>query len=86
MEMSSIMHYKYMVKDYYEDSGYTLTGSLNISKSAFTSNYEDIVITSNKYVVEAFKKDFENCWYTIKSENENVINRVALMDANWYFT
>ncbi|KAJ8926551.1 hypothetical protein NQ314_021067 [Rhamnusium bicolor] len=80
--LSSIMHYKFMVKDYTEYGGFVLTGSLNLSKSAFLNNYEDVVFISNQYVAKAFYQTFEECWNYIKVDNECLINKTVLLDTN----
>ncbi|KAJ8959391.1 hypothetical protein NQ318_022079 [Aromia moschata] len=80
--MSSIMHHKFMVKDYSDSDGFVFTGSLNLTKSAFLNNYEDITFTFNEYVVKAFHNNFEECWNYIQADNENLINKTVLLDAN----
>lgn len=80
--ISSIMHCKYMVKDYTESSGFLFTGSLNLTDSGFINNYEDVVFTSNQYVVKAFHENFEECWNFVKIDNEDLINKTTLLDAN----
>ncbi|CAG9816275.1 unnamed protein product [Phaedon cochleariae] len=82
-EMSSIMHYKFIVKDHSESggysSGYLFTGSMNINRSAVMENYEDIVFSSDQYVVKAFHENFEKCFRYIKMENES-LNQQWLLD------
>nr|CAI5831320.1 unnamed protein product [Callosobruchus analis] len=82
--LSSIMHYKYIVKDYCEltETGYTLTGSINLSSGAFLTNYEDITISSDFTMTKQFHENFEACFHWIRSENENLINKTVLLDAN----
>nr|CAH7714857.1 unnamed protein product [Callosobruchus chinensis] len=82
--LSSIMHYKYIVKDYCEltEVGYTLTGSSNLSSSAFLTNYEDVTISSDFTMAKLFHENFEECFNWIHSENENLINKTVLLDAN----
>lgn len=76
------MHYKYIVKDYAETGGFLLTGSLNLTDSGFINNYEDVVLTSNQYVVKAFYENFEECWNFVKIDNEDIFNKTTLLDAN----
>ncbi|VEN41860.1 unnamed protein product [Callosobruchus maculatus] len=81
---SSIMHYKYIVKDYCEltETGYTLTGSANLSSNAFMTNYEDVTISSDFAMAKLFHENFEECFNWIHNENENLINKTVLLDAN----
>ncbi|KAG5899255.1 hypothetical protein JTB14_035433 [Gonioctena quinquepunctata] len=79
---ASIMHYKFIVKDYSANSGYVLVGSMNFSESAFLENYEDLVISSNHYVAEGFHECFEKCLSFVKDDNESLINKMMLLDMN----
>ncbi|KAJ8919630.1 hypothetical protein NQ315_006156 [Exocentrus adspersus] len=81
--MCTIMHHKYIVKDYTLSNGYLCTGSLNLTDSGFVNNYEDMVFTSNQYLVQAFHKDFEESWSLISIDNENLMNKNTLLDANF---
>ncbi|KAJ8964445.1 hypothetical protein NQ317_013855 [Molorchus minor] len=81
--MSSIMHYKYMVKDYTKCGGFVFTGSLNLSETGFLNNYEDIVFTSNFYTAQAFHENFEECWNYIVMDNKTLMNRTVLLDINF---
>lgn len=83
-DMSSIMHYKYMLKDYKEDGGYVLIGSMNLTRSAFLENYEDIVFTSDPYVSTSLNENFENCWQYIEAENQTLLNKTILLDVNLF--
>ncbi|XP_072399162.1 mitochondrial cardiolipin hydrolase-like [Diabrotica undecimpunctata] len=81
--LESIMHYKYMVKDYnQEKGGYTLISSLNISISAFTENYENIVLSSDYYLATSIHNNFENCWNYVELENQSLLNKTTLLDLN----
>ncbi|CAH1987362.1 unnamed protein product [Acanthoscelides obtectus] len=82
--LTSIMHYKYIVKDYCEETetGYTLTGSMNLTNNAFLANYEDLTISSDFALTKLFHENFEECFDWISSENENLINKTVLLDAN----
>lgn len=70
-----------MVKDFKKD-GYIFLGSPNISNNAFLNNYEDMVFTASKEVVSAYHNNFEACWEHIKAENQSLVNRVILTDAD----
>ncbi|CAH0546144.1 unnamed protein product [Brassicogethes aeneus] len=78
----SMMHYKYMLKDYCNTGGYVFMGSMNMSKSSFTNNFEDIVFTSTEYVVESVHENFEKCWQYVGEENKNDYNRTILLHSN----
>ncbi|XP_028144520.1 uncharacterized protein LOC114338142 [Diabrotica virgifera virgifera] len=81
--LESIMHYKYMVKDYIEEKeGYTLISSLNISITAFTENYENVVLSSDYYLATSIHKNFEDCWNYVEQENQSLLNKTILLDLN----
>ncbi|KAK9877192.1 hypothetical protein WA026_016940 [Henosepilachna vigintioctopunctata] len=80
----SIMHTKFIVKDFDDtDGGYLLTGSFNLTLTAFTSNYEDVVFTSNRVIVEDFHKNFEEMWQYFISDNTRAFNRLILENAGF---
>jgi phosphatidylserine/phosphatidylglycerophosphate/cardiolipin synthase-like enzyme len=82
--LNNIMHYKYMVKDYNVNNGFVCMGSMNFAgMSTVLNNFEDVTFTSSVYVVEAFHKNFENCWEMIKKDNENIYNKTVLTDAGF---
>lgn len=81
--MSSIMHYKYIVKDVNQGDGYLFIGSPNISHNAFITNYEDMVFTSSQEVVSAFHSNFQACWDYVKTENKTMENKVKLAEADF---
>lgn len=73
------MHYKYVVKDYNEKSGFLLFGSLNWTYSGFINNYEDIVFTTNMEAVKSFHDNFESMWcYLDDLEKHDVTVRAVL--------
>ncbi|KAF7282776.1 hypothetical protein GWI33_001925 [Rhynchophorus ferrugineus] len=78
----TIMHNKYMIKDYDQENGYLCLGSMNFTISALTNN-ESVIFTSNHNVIEAFQQNFDECWENIKIDNEGLINRTILMDAQF---
>lgn len=80
--MSSIMHFKYMVKDFEKGNGYSFMGSMNLSNNAFFNNYEDLVFTCSKDVVTALHENFQLCWDYVKNENKTIMNKVILSDAD----
>ncbi|XP_057672633.1 uncharacterized protein LOC130904092 [Diorhabda carinulata] len=68
----SIMHYKYMVKDYEEGkSGYIVNGSMNLTSNAFLENYENLMFSTDSYLVKSLHDNFEDCWKYIQTENKN---------------
>lgn len=79
---SSIMHYKYMLKDCDNSGGFLCMGSLNMSDASVLNNFEDMVFSTEPYLVEAFSKNFEHCWGMIDNANQDVYNRTVLSDSN----
>lgn len=80
---SSIMHYKFMIKDYIEDmGGYVVIGSMNLTNTGFLSNYEDLVFSSNRDLVAAFHDNFVRSWNFVQDDNKFLINMSVLQDAN----
>lgn len=69
-----------MVKDYGK-GGYVCTGSMNFSVSSVLRNYELFVFMSLPQVVEAFRSNFEECWKNVRIDNEGLINRTILLEA-----
>lgn len=78
----TIMHNKFIIKDYDYESGYLYLGSMNFTISALT-NIESVIFTSNNNAVEAFQKNFDECWENIKIDNEGLINKTILIDAQF---
>ncbi|RZC37665.1 PLDc 2 domain containing protein [Asbolus verrucosus] len=83
-KLNYIMHSKFMVKDYNSCSGFLCMGSMNFTGiSTILNNYENVVFTSNMYIVESFHKNFEKCWKMIKRDNKHIFNRTILTDAGF---
>ncbi|XP_018320450.1 mitochondrial cardiolipin hydrolase-like [Agrilus planipennis] len=62
-ERESIMHYKYMVKDYVEDiEGFISAGSMNWTITGLFNNYENIVFSSDLNFAKALHNNFEHTW------------------------
>ena len=57
-KLGGIMHNKFIIFD----GKLLMTGSYNISKNAETSNYENVVLISDKSVVKKYQKEFEKLW------------------------
>lgn len=55
---SAHMHHKFAISD----SKSLLTGSYNWTRSAATSNQENILITSDDSSIRSFKREFERLW------------------------
>lgn len=55
------MHHKFAIFD----SEYLLTGSYNWTRSAATSNYENIVILNDPQLVRSFKNEFGRLWLSL---------------------
>ncbi|XP_050310560.1 mitochondrial cardiolipin hydrolase [Anthonomus grandis grandis] len=83
--MDTIMHHKFMVKDYDERTGegFLCTGSMNFTSTSPTNNYEMLVFNTNRNVVKSFSDNFEECWNDVKLDNEGLINKTILMDAQF---
>lgn len=83
-ENFSYMHTKYIVKDFNIDgAGYLLTGSFNLTYGAFSNNYEDVVFTSQRQMVEDFQNNFSTIWGTFRDDNQQVFNRHILENAGF---
>lgn len=72
MEIASIMHYKYMLKDYDENVGYVYLGSLNWTISGISLNYESTVYSSDYRFVDAMHNNFEETWNYIDMLNQSL--------------
>lgn len=79
--LDSIMHHKYIVKDYSEDFGYLCMGSMNLSSTSALNNYESLIFMSDYSVVNAFHSNFQECWNNVIIDNQGLINKTILMDA-----
>ncbi|XP_017780277.1 PREDICTED: mitochondrial cardiolipin hydrolase-like [Nicrophorus vespilloides] len=82
-ESENIFHYKYAVKDYSDKTktGYAMCGSMNWSQTGIIENYEDIVLTTAKSVVQSLHDNFEESWTFLKKENcRNVYVKTVLDD------
>ncbi|XP_022900634.1 uncharacterized protein [Onthophagus taurus] len=66
----SLFHYKYAIKDYGTNNQAAYCGSINWTDSAFTSNYEDLTISTNKYIVDRFNENFNDSFEYIKNMNK----------------
>lgn len=62
MDLTKVhMHHKFAIFD----SEYLLTGSYNWTRSAATSNYENIVILNDSDLIHSFKNEFGRLWVSL---------------------
>jgi len=54
----ALMHHKFVIVD----GKLLLTGSLNWTNKAVVSNYEAVIVTSQRKLVESFRAQFETMW------------------------
>ncbi|KAL3285001.1 hypothetical protein HHI36_019130 [Cryptolaemus montrouzieri] len=81
---NSIMHTKFIVKDYKDSTGgYLLMGSFNMTYNAFSSNYEDLVFTSKRSLVKDYHKNFNRMWKDLTEDNNNMFNRLILENSGF---
>ncbi|KRT81466.1 hypothetical protein AMK59_5917 [Oryctes borbonicus] len=66
-DLSSILHYKYAIKDYNSISKAMCCGSLNWTNTAFLNNYESITFTTNESIVDEFYKNFVESYNYVKN-------------------
>lgn len=56
--------------------GICITGSCNWTMQGFASNWENILITSHKKVVESFRREFERIWNDFLGARNNIQNHI----------
>ncbi|XP_045785994.1 mitochondrial cardiolipin hydrolase-like [Maniola jurtina] len=70
MKSTNLMHHKFCLIDTHtEDARYTpfvITGSLNWTNQALSGNWEDVVVTSQRELVEQYQIEFERLWLQFK--------------------
>ena len=59
------MHHKFALLD----GATVLSGSFNWTRQAITGNNENILITNNTQVVQAYTGEFEKLWMTFNPAN-----------------
>lgn len=47
---------------YIPPRGVCITGSCNWTMQGFSSNWENVIITNNKIIVDEFRKEFDRIW------------------------
>lgn len=70
IKSSNIMHHKFCLIDASTESNEVIpllmNGSLNWTKQATHGNYENVTVTSQRELVEGYKKEFERLWVLFK--------------------
>lgn len=70
MKSVNIMHHKFCLidasTDYENATPLLMNGSLNWTKQATHGNYENVYVTSQKELIEGYKKEFERLWVLFK--------------------
>ncbi|XP_066151400.1 mitochondrial cardiolipin hydrolase-like [Euwallacea fornicatus] len=79
--LDSIMHHKFILKDYTEEGGFLCTGSLNFSSSSVVNNYEHIIFLSCHHLVSVFQTNFNECWKNFTIDNKGLVNKTILKAA-----
>lgn len=75
----SIFHYKYAIKDYNTEYSALCCGSLNWTNAAFLNNYENLVFTNNRTVIDEFYINYTNSFnYVRKLMEEDTYVKVKL--------
>ena len=55
------MHHKFAIID----GEKLISGSFNWTMQAAMGNYENVIVTSNNFVVQSFRGEFERLWQTM---------------------
>lgn len=70
MKSANIMHHKFCLIDASTDIDgvvpLLMTGSLNWTKQGMHGNYENVCVTSQRELVEGYKREFERLWVLFK--------------------
>ena len=56
-----LMHHKFAIID----GEKLISGSFNWTMQAAMGNYENVIVTTNNFVVESFRGEFERLWQTM---------------------
>lgn len=66
MKSTNLMHHKFCLMDTASNNGrvvpFVMLGSLNWTNQALSGNWEDVLVTSQKDIVEGYKREFEKLW------------------------
>jgi len=68
-KQSGLMHHKFALVD----SRVVITGSFNWTSQAIYTNNENVIISSNKKLVEPFITEFEKLWEENLTEVKNMV-------------
>lgn len=72
MKSTNIMHHKFCLIDTLnmenmKNTPFVICGSLNWTNQGLSGNWEDVIVTSQKEIVEQYKTEFEKLWLQFKS-------------------
>lgn len=62
----NFMHHKFCLIDPEGELPIVMTGSLNWTSQAMFGNYENVIVTSQKVIVDNYKQEFERLWVLFK--------------------
>ncbi|PZC75052.1 hypothetical protein B5X24_HaOG206780 [Helicoverpa armigera] len=70
MKSSNLMHHKFCLADMLSEDPsvlpFLMAGSLNWTNQALCGNFEDCLVTSQKELVEQYRREFERLWILFK--------------------
>ncbi|XP_024937704.1 mitochondrial cardiolipin hydrolase [Cephus cinctus] len=61
-----MMHHKFAIVD----GSLLLTGSLNWTMQALNGNFDNMIVTNEKKIVEPFVREFSKIWLSLNANNE----------------
>jgi len=70
-KQAGLMHHKFAIVD----ARVVVTGSFNWTSQAVMSNNENVVISSNRELVEPFVMEFDRLWEDNMEEVKKMLNR-----------
>lgn len=63
------------------EQGICITGSCNWTMQGFSSNWENVIITSNKIIIHAFRQEFDRIWEDFKKA-QTITNTSEVLNQN----
>nr|XP_021194237.2 uncharacterized protein LOC110379062 [Helicoverpa armigera] len=70
MKSTNLMHHKFCLADMLSEDPsvlpFLMAGSLNWTNQALCGNFEDCLVTSQKELVEQYRREFERLWILFK--------------------
>ncbi|XP_047038108.1 mitochondrial cardiolipin hydrolase-like [Helicoverpa zea] len=70
MKSTNLMHHKFCLADMLSEDPsvlpFVMAGSLNWTNQALCGNFEDCLVTSQKELVEQYRREFERLWILFK--------------------